>query len=242
MALVLFDVDGTLTDPGEQIHEDMINCLMSFAWGNDIKLGIVGGGTYEKITKQLGISISMFDYVFAECGALVYVDGTLVSKKSMVDYVDRSILNRIISKALSVISDMDITFNGGQIDFRCGLIYVSPVGMQATCQERNMFIKQNKRYHLIDNLITELKSVDVDDLFDIVRGGAVGIAVYLKGWNKSQALDHLDHQHIYFLGDRCDIDGNDYPLYSHPKVHGISVNNYHDTIREIRKLKLSIMI
>lgn len=251
MNLILFDIDGTLTPSGNIIQNDMVHKIKQLASKNNYILGLVGGGTIEKIRYQMNKTISCFKYIFAECGSVIYIKSNnsdnleLVQKKNMIDYCDRLILNDIIKSALVSIADMPIIYHGHQIDFRNGLVYISPPGMQATDYERNIFMEQDKKYNLRKKLLSKLKLLNVDNSLEIVLGGNVGIAIYPKEWNKSQVIEYLmektliSFNKIYYFGDRTEPDGNDYPIYSHPLINGFSVKKYHDTIDLIEKYFLS---
>ncbi|XWV24716.1 hypothetical protein QJ856_gp1067 [Tupanvirus deep ocean] len=240
MAIILFDVDGTLTPSGDIIQPIMSHYLSIFSQKEGIELGIVGGGNYDKIKWQMQDSLKYFKYVFAECGAVIYVDGKLIAEKNMLDYCDRNVLNNIVKKALSEISQMPIIYHGNQIDFRKGLVYISPPGMQATNFERNIFIDLDTKLGVRKELLNKLNSFDSDEQFEITLGGAVGVAVYPKGWNKSQVLKYFSENNIkddiYYFGDRCEPDGNDYPIYIHPLVNGVAVKDYKDTIMKLSKI------
>lgn len=237
MPIILFDVDGTLTPSSHKIEGKMIEIIEKLSELNNTHLGLVGGGTYDKIKWQMGETIKFFKYIFSECGAIIHVDGKLVSEKNMLDYCDREVLNNMIKKSLSCIATMPIIYHGNNIDFRKGLIYVSPPGIQATAYERNIFMDADKKYNLRDKLMNELKSLNKDDSFEIALGGAVGVSIYPRGWNKSQVIDYFIENSIidkfYYFGDKTEPDGNDYPIYTHKLVEGISVVNYEDTIKKI---------
>lgn len=237
MNIILFDIDGTLTPSGEKITLDMRECLVELKNSN-LVMGLVGGGTIEKIRYQMDNAFHLFKYIFAECGSVVYIDGKLIKENIMTDNVCKQYLNEIIRFSLKYISEMPILFSGGQIDFRKGLIYISPPGMQAGPTEREFFKKKDKLHDIRNKFIIELKKCDCDNIFDFVLGGEVGITMYLKGCDKSQVLQYFDLKNdtIYFFGDRVGPNGNDYPLYSNTYVHGVSVTNYKDTIVKIKKL------
>lgn len=271
MNLVLFDIDGTLTNSGQIIQKDMIRIIEQLASTGNYVLGLVGGGTYEKIRFQIDNAISYFKYIFAECGSVIYIkpdnskkdniqinlnnsgfhssdnanDQELVLKKNMLDYCDRIILNDIIKTALIMIADMPIIYHGNQIDFRNGLVYISPPGMQATEYERNIFIEQDNKHNLRKKLLSALKLLNINNSFEIALGGNIGIAIYPKGWNKGQVIDYITENtlllfnKIYYFGDRTEPDGNDYPIYSHPLINGFSVKKYQDTIDLIEKYFLT---
>jgi phosphomannomutase len=234
--ICIFDIDGTLTHSGVQITDEMFNVLNKLKSKN-IELVAVGGGKYEIIKWQLRDS-NLFDKIFAECGSIYYENNKLIEEKNIMDHCNRHILNEIIRSALFNISKLNILFSGNQIDVRKGLVYISPVGMQAIEYERNIFIELEKKEHIRKFLIEEFKKIDINDEFEIVLGGSVGIAVYPKGWNKAQIMKYFDinNNEIYFFGDRVDIDGNDYPLYSYPGIKGFGVKSYHKTITKLIKL------
>lgn len=235
--IILFDVDGTLTDSGSTITQDMIDKLILLSKSNYI-LGVVGGGSYNKIITQLHSSAQLFTYIFAECGSVVYIDGILTEKNNMLENMndnDREYLNEIIRQALFEISLLPIIFHGCQIDIRLGLIYISPPGMQATSYERLLFMQKDKLLNIRQSIIHQLKLKDYNNIYDIVLGGSVGIALYKKGRDKSQVMKYFNTAKdiIHFFGDKTDVDGNDYPLYSYPGVNGHTVANYIDTINQL---------
>uniref|UniRef100_A0A6G6AD26 phosphomannomutase n=1 Tax=Borely moumouvirus TaxID=2712067 RepID=A0A6G6AD26_9VIRU len=241
MTIILFDIDGTLALSGQKITSDMIEILRQLLSKN-FTLGLVGGGTYDKIKYQMDIAIEFFKYIFSECGAVIHVNNRLIFEKRMTDCCDRLVLNGLIRQALISISEMPIIYNGNQIDFRKGLVYISPPGMQANVYERNYFLEADQKYNLRQKLLDDLKTVDKNNKFEISFGGSVGIAIHPIGWNKSQAVDYLsgftDDTDIYYFGDRTEPDGNDYPIFIHPKINGISVKDYIDTSNKLKDMFL----
>jgi phosphomannomutase len=132
--------------------------------------------------------------------------------------------------------DYGVNYGGHHIDFRNGLIYISPPGMQASNSDRQIFIQLDKIHGLRSKLLDELNKVNESNgnQLDISYGGSVGIAVSPIGWNKSQVLRCFETvNNIHYFGDRTEPDGNDYPLYSHPRVQGHSVTDWHDTVDKL---------
>lgn len=234
--IILFDVDGTLADSGQQIDNFLLERL-SIIKNKGFILGIIGGGNYEKIKYQIKNS-PIFDYIFCECGSQVYYQNKLIENKNFISTIDRDKLNSIIKLCLKEIVKMPILLHGHQIDFRNGLIYISPPGLQATPLERQIFkemdTKLNLRKKLINKIQKKIKKKKID--LEIVLGGEVGLALYPFGWNKSQIMKYFDKNDykVYFFGDKTEPDGNDYPLYSHPEVIGFSVINKQDTFEKIK--------
>lgn len=236
--ICIFDVDGTLADSTKQITNKMLKTIKSVK-NRGIEIVVVAGGSYDKVMWQLQDN-NIFNKIYTECGALYYEDGTKIRHKNFVDHCNKNILNNIIKRALFEISKMPIIYSGHQIDFRSGLVYISPVGQQAGDYERSHFIELDKQTKLRELLIKSLKEEDQYNEFEIVFGGNVGVSVYPKGWDKSQIMEYFDLrcQEIYFFGDRVDPSGNDYSLYSYSGVNGFGVKSYEDTIGILKVLFL----
>lgn len=244
--LILFDVDGTLTESGKKISDDMTLMLLNLKNETKCIYGIVGGGDIKKITYQLDKCIDLFDYIFSECGAIIYENymGNFrcIHKKEMLDNLNNE--QAIELKELSnlfkeIIIENNITTEGDNIDIRSGLVYFSIPGMKADDIIRNKFFEYNEKNNFIKSTLSKLKNKSKN--FVIVKGGNAGFSVSLPNWDKAQVMDIIpmilkNEQDIYFFGDKCEIDGNDYPLYSHKKIKGYSVKNYFDTIYQLDNL------
>ena len=75
--------------------------------------------------------------------------------------------------------------------------------------------------------------------FSFSIGGQISFDVFPTGWDKTYCLQHLakekevtgtDFSTIHFFGDKTYKGGNDYEIYTHPKVTGHSVKNPEDTM------------
>jgi len=241
--LILFDVDGTITESGKKITNDMISTLIKVKNEKKCLMGIVGGGNMKKILFQLDGSSHIFDYIFSECGAVIYKkqkEFECIYKKSMMEQinnVEKEELDGLIKIFRNIIVENNILSKGNNIDIRNGLIYFSFPGMEADDEIRNKFFELNKKRELIKNSLDKLKKES--KYFIVAKGGEAGFSITLPGWDKSQVISTLsnilgEERDIYFFGDKCDIDGNDYPLYIHKKVKGICVKNYLDTIEKLK--------
>ena len=238
--LLLFDVDGTICESGQIINLDMVNLLNELQSKYDI--GIVGGGTFDKIIYQLDNKLKP-KYIFSECGSVFYLlennSYNLIYKNDIREEKEYLMINKLVKLSLEYISKQDYLISGNFIDLRNGLIYVSLVGMSANQKERENFINLDKinnyRDFLLKKLIMESKKLNIDETIDIVLGGSVGIGIYPKKWNKTQVLNYIDNYNkIYFFGDKYEKGGNDYELITHNKVIRIKVNNINDTINELK--------
>ena len=71
--LLLFDIDGTLTESRKVIKENMVECLKKVSSYEDIDLATVGGSDLPKAQEQLKSAIDLLKFAFTENG-LVYLD------------------------------------------------------------------------------------------------------------------------------------------------------------------------
>lgn len=237
MKILLFDVDGTLAKSGCKITEEMAQILSDK--NKEYDLGVVGGGSYEKILWQLGDVANLFKFIFAESGAVTYIDGNLVKIKNMKDYINNfeKLVRFIKHVTIKFMKENNIPIYGYDvIDVRYGLIYISLAGIGADTEEREKFIdidfKNNYRYRLLNILKYRLP-----DVLDVKLGGVTGMSVHIKGWDKSQVLYYLkDYEDIIFYGDRTEPEGNDFPLYANILVNGNTVTDDKDTLQKLKNL------
>ena len=244
--LLLFDVDGTLCESGKIISAKMVNILNNFKkYG--IKIGIVGGGTYEKILFQLN-NLVFPDFIFSECGSVyhkfnsVNLTYSLIHKNNLRNEPEYIKINSLVKTSLKFISEVDYLLSGNFIDLRNGLIYISLVGMSGNDKERENFIKLDKinsyRSKLIEILKLQSIQLDLEDYLDICEGGSVGIALYPKKWNKVQVLNWFDLSvnQIHFFGDKYLPDGNDYELINNKHVIPHRIDSTNDTFNELSEM------
>lgn len=241
--LLLFDIDGTIAESGQQISTGLLELFEKLTKIYD--LGIVGGGKYEKILTQI-INQNIFTHVFAECGCVYYrLDNNnnynLVYKKNIRTHPIYKQINQLVKVALAFLSQVDYTLTGHFIDLRNGIIYISLIGMGALEEERKYFIdldkEQNIRQKLIDLLIEKATQLGIQDHVQILEGGSVGIGIYPEEYGKKQVLEHLvDYDNISYFGDKYTPNGNDHELITHEKIIGYPVDSITDTFNILKNL------
>ncbi|KAM9179070.1 phosphomannomutase 2 isoform 2-T2 [Mergus octosetaceus] len=143
-ALCLFDVDGTLTAPRQKITAEMAEFLQRLR--QKVKVGVVGGSDFEKIKEQLGEDVvEKFDYVFPENGLVAYKDGKFFSKQNIQGHLGEDILQDLINYCLSYIAKIKLPKKRGTfIEFRNGMLNVSPIGRSCSQEERIEFYELDK--------------------------------------------------------------------------------------------------
>lgn len=73
-------------------------------------------------------------------------------------------------------------------------------------------------------------------------GGQISFDVFPEGWDKTYCLRHIgedEFDEIHFFGDKTFPGGNDYEIFTHPRVRGHTTTGPHDTIAQCTSLFLN---
>lgn len=239
--LLLFDIDGTLTEPMEKMSETMGNFLYDIKKSDNIEIGVVGGSDAEKAQKQLGSAYrTLFRHCFHENGCVYFKSGDLVHAEKLEDFLGEDTLNKLVSFILGKISTYDVPFRTGTfIERRSCMLNVSPVGRACSIKQREEFFAFDKVHRVRERLVKEIRNEFPDLQVEIAIGGMISIDIFPCGLNKTHALEFLpihDDVEIHFFGDRTDAGGNDHEIYNDGRVIGHHVENPEDTIRQVKEL------
>lgn len=237
--LVLFDVDGTLTPARLTISDEMKQTLEALR--KKVVIGFVGGSDLSKQVEQLGPTVLQdFDYCFSENGLTAYKLGKELASQSFIQWIGDEKYNKLVKFILRYLSDIDIPVRRGTfIEFRNGMINVSPVGRNASTQERNEFEKFDLEHKVREKLVTALKENFSDYGLTYSIGGQISFDVFPTGWDKTYALQHVEDEHfkeIHFFGDKSYKGGNDYEIYTDERTIGHAVKEPADTIKILKEL------
>ncbi|ORM39424.1 Phosphomannomutase [Babesia sp. Xinjiang] len=239
-SILVFDLDGTLTQPVQPLTDDMkVALLRCKEKGHDI--AIASGSKYMKIANQVGEEfLPNFKFIFAENGTQVYEDGVLVKSLDILDFVPEKTLKELVEFSLRYIADLDIPVKRGTfVEHRKSLINLCPVGRNCSAEDRIAFAaldnSKNIRQKFISELESKFGSGEVQLRF--VAGGQISVDVFPKSWDKSITLINLgEYDVIHYFGDNTKPGGNDYEIYSHPDVMGHTVKDYRDLIVQLNEL------
>lgn len=89
--------------------------------------------------------ITAYDYVFAENGLVAYKDGQLLAKQSLKAFLGEEKLKTFINFVLHYIADLDIPIKRGTfVEFRNGMLNVSPIGRNCSQEERDEYEKYDQ--------------------------------------------------------------------------------------------------
>ncbi|KAG8835704.1 Phosphomannomutase [Serendipita sp. 405] len=240
--LVLFDVDGTLSLARQAASPEMIELLQELR--KKVVIGFVGGSDLVKISEQLSVTgepaINMFDYAFAENGLTAFKDGKQLESQSFIKFVGEDRYKVLVNFILHYLADIDIPIKRGTfVEFRNGMINVSPIGRNASIQERIEFEKYDKQHGIRTEFVKVLREKFADYGLTFAIGGQISFDVFPNGWDKTYALRHVQDEgfeEIHFFGDKTYQGGNDYEIFTDERTIGHSVQNPLDTARIIREL------
>ncbi|KAJ5083814.1 Phosphomannomutase [Penicillium angulare] len=246
--IVLFDVDETLTKARRTVTPDMLELLSRLR--HKCAIGYVGGSNFVKQQEQLGSSnvdvTTLFDFCFPENGLVAYRLGQPLSSNSFIQWLGEDKYQELANFCLAYISKVKLPKKRGTfVEFRNGMINVSPIGRNASVDERNEFEEYDKIYNIRKDMVEALRRQFPDYGLSFSIGGQISFDVFPTGWDKTYCLQHVaaekeitgtEYKNIHFFGDKCFDGGNDYEIYSDPRTIGHSVCGPDDTMKQLKEI------
>ena len=190
-----------------------------------VAIGFVGGSDLAKQQEQLGTSsipvTTLFDFCFAENGLTAYRMGQRLASQSFIGWLGEDKYKKLVNFLLRYIADLDIPVKRGTfVEFRNGMVNVSPIGRNATVDERNEYERYDKEHHIREKMVEVLKKEFPDlgltwvaPLFytpcptrwyfcwrswvaltasSYSIGGQISFDVFPTGWDKTYCLQHIE--------------------------------------------------
>ncbi len=231
--IVLFDMDGTLAPARKPVTREVVAALRKLTRFKRATVGIVTGSGMDYVIEQCtpiwGSSAGcnpenivlmpcngtqVFECKSAEAG--IYEETHAVS---VIEKLKKQKYKKLISKLLELqidtISDNKIPLTGEFISYRGSLINWCPIGRAATDEQREEFIKLDKKNNIRAIQLDALREFCMSKKIDVTcsLGGQTSIDIYPIGWDKSYALKHAGDALCWFVGDKCTGTGNDKQIY-----------------------------
>ena len=237
--LVLFDVDGTLTEPREGASAEMTAFLADLRARTVV--GIVGGSDLVKQQEQMGANIvNEVDYSFSENGLVAFHNGKEVGRQAINKHLGEENVKRVVNWTLRYIANLDLPIKRGTfIEFRAGMLNVSPIGRNCSKEERNDYEKFDLANNIRKDMIALMKVEFADLNLTYSIGGQISFDVFPQGWDKTYCLNHIPEgtfEEIHFFGDKTFEGGNDFEIFTHPRVKGHTTTSPAETMRMCREL------
>jgi phosphomannomutase len=237
--IYMFDVDGTLTAARKVILPEMKAFMKALR--EKVYVGVVGGSDMPKQREQLTETVfDDYDYNFAENGLSAYKDGKKVAESSFKDHIGETNLKRLLKFILHYVADLDIPVQRGTfIEFRTGMLNVSPIGRNCSQAEREAFEQYDNEHKIRATMVAALKAQFPDLGLTYSIGGQISFDVFPNGWDKTYCLKYLQQDgftEIHFFGDKTYPGGNDYEIFSSDATVGHTVTSPQDTRAQLEAL------
>ncbi|XP_011498102.1 PREDICTED: phosphomannomutase [Ceratosolen solmsi marchali] len=237
--ICLFDVDGTLTEPQQEINVNLDKYIQDIL-KKQVDIAIVGGSDINKIKCQLNQEnlFKKYNYIFAENGLVAYKNNQKLQSETIQSVIGEEKLQDFINFILCYISELKLPFKRGTfIEFRTGMLNISPVGRNCTKEERKRFNKYDTENQIREKFIQAIKKEFPHLLLTYSIGGEISFDVFPNGWDKTYCLRHIEgYDEIHFFGDKTKIGGNDYEIYESDLTIGHRVTGPADTLRQLKIL------
>nr|ACO11539.1 Phosphomannomutase 2 [Caligus rogercresseyi] len=240
---LLFDVDGTLTE-SRQLMKDSTGAFLRDVRRPEFTVGIVGGSDLKKISKQISGGdesslVSSWDYVFAENGLVGYKEGRLITQESISKALGEEKCQKIINFALRHLSSLELPVKRGNfVEFRNGLINISPPGRSVSQEQRLEFYELDKAQGIRSALAAELMKNFSG--ITVSLGGQISVDVFPEGWDKRFCLRRVIEEDglkdVHFFGDKTAPGGNDHEIFEDERTKGHTVTSPEDTIRQLKEI------
>jgi len=230
--IVLFDMDGTLTESRQPfLHKPLRNALEQLV-DYETEIGIITGSDEDYLQEQMGQflsqSSSRYKIHLLPCNGTKYFkppetaqqSHLLTSEVSMKEFLGTKNYRALIQELIYSQVDMansGVPLTGHFINCRGSMINWCPIGRNASSEDREEFKILDQEQGLRDRVLKELKAIfeikDLQNKLVVKLGGDTSFDIYPRGWDKTYGLKHFPSWDTWFVGDRCDENGNDYEIY-----------------------------
>lgn len=242
--LIIFDMDGTLTESKAEIDPKTAILLSDLLKAK--KVGIVGGGAFERFKIQVLAGLAQDAvlenlFLFPTNGGSFYCyQNREWQKVYSQEFSDeeknkvREMFERVFREVGYITSEQ---IYGEQIEDRRSQITFSVLGQDAPLDKKTKWSKE----HDADRLHMVLKLQEYLPDMEVKTAGLTSIDITQKGINKKFAIEKLmKYLNIpvadtLFVGDAFGSDGNDYPALE-LGVLCFKVGSIHDTNNLIKRV------
>ena len=145
-----------------EVTPEMMQFMKSLS--EKITVGIVGGSDLPKQEEQLGEGIAkVFPYNFSQNGLVAYKNGELQEIQTISKHLGEDNIRRIVNWTLKYLADIDIPVKRGTfIEFRSGMMNISPIGRNCSREERNDYEKIDLEQGIRKNMVAAMKKEFAD--------------------------------------------------------------------------------
>jgi len=230
--LFLFDMDGTLTPPRQPMPMN-IEILLGKIQNAGHEVGIITGSDMDYVKQQCSNLFDMSlikteDIHFLPCNGTKYIrnERTIYSKNMKTEMGTdqwRLLMTHLLSLQNQLCYEITSAFplTGHFFNYRESMLNWCPIGRNASIEDRKIWEEIDKdgkiRKPLLEKIREFISPLQMD--LSVKLGGDTSFDIYPLGWDKTYPLVETeyfnDYEKIYFIGDRCERNGNDYEIYEY---------------------------
>ena len=222
---LLFDMDGTLTDPTGPISPDVVDILSKIP----TKKYLITGSDYGKVEDQIGVEnlLKLFSRIYTCNGTKVWncdldmddetrpIEPELIHKVSLIDFYSEADINHIINVLLKTAYKTHTKIKTGNfIEWRGSQINFSVIGRNCTVDQREDYVKWDNKSQERKKIVNNLKEQFAGWGLSFRMGGQISIDITRQGWDKSYSFKNMPEtpDECVFFGDKICKDGNDFDI------------------------------
>ena len=235
MKIVLFDMDGTLTEPRKKMPRSMVSALSELQ-KNNFNIGIVTGSGMNYLREQCSEMFEDFNFdhekvYYFPCNGTQYIryenrKEKTVYSTSMEEEIGtsnyRDIIYMLIENQLRIKRTLYgklVPLTGNFIDCRGSMINWCPIGRNATHDDRKKWKDLDEKHNIRNNFIDCYFRAPIYENVEVKLGGSTSFDIFPKGWDKTYVLRNFkDTDEVWFVGDKCTGSGNDKELFDAIKL------------------------
>jgi len=235
----IFDVDGTLTEPRQEMDSSFANEFLFWSMGKQCIIST--GSDFAKTRQQVPWDVlDCFRYVFCCMG-----NETRDPTGAIITKSDFTIPDSLEQDLIMFLDETSFPYKTGvHLEPRSGMLNFSVVGRNASLEQRKEY-KEWDSVNMERAKIAEFINQNYTDL-DATVGGSISIDIIEFGKDKGQTIEQLKLAgalRIVFVGDKCAPGGNDHGIIRELERSDLSFEWYNvsgpeDTLRLIRTSKI----
>lgn len=172
--------------------------------------------------------------------------GMPLAGTSSIEWIGETNYKMFINWVLKYIANLDIPVKRGTfVDFRKGLVNISPIGQGASQNEMKEFQEYDQIHGIRKAMIAALEAQFPKLGLKYAIGGQICFDAFPAGWDKTYCLKHIEaerersglvYSDIHFFGDMIHKGGNDHELYEDQRTTGHVVLSPKNTMKQLQAL------
>lgn len=237
--LVAFDLDGTLAESKSPISDEMVEMLEKLL--AVVQVCVITGGGEKQLRSQVADRLTTVKglHLMPTCGTKYLVRNKrhwAVQYSEDISTIDARNIFRTVQECAEELGFWEQTSYGDIIECRGSQVTFSALGQEAPIDRKLAWDPDGSKKTALRNAVAEKLPN-----FEVRCGGTTSIDITRSGVDKAYGIRKLSMvteipaNQMIFIGDRLDLDGNDYPVIS-TGATCIEVSNPEETLGVINNL------